>query len=240
MQLGSFTLLIAMLIMLGLQPTKPTSKAFIKDKELAAISMMDPLGGMQVALVCARCIKLHDGDGPKLGLVDALELVDGQADTHAPSNKAFWTYSVLQSFEMLHGCYWLLTELADALDPATGQVWPDLTAYPTLHMISVLCTISCAQNYAEEDKPDSLLCTASLGCSCNLGMALGLRPRPVLGCLGQPRSWMCRGGYLLHVTPMHHPRATSLPSSILPWYKLRFILDVVTNLSMKFPDRILS
>ena len=52
------------------------------------------------------------------------------------------------------------------------------------------------KKYTQQNKLDSLLCTAILGFSGNLGWTLGLRPRLIIGCLTQPRLCMCRGGYL--------------------------------------------
>lgn len=57
------------------------------------------------------------------------------------------------------------------------------------------------QKYAQQNKLDGLLCTATLGFPGNLGKTLGLRPRVILGCLRQPRLRMCRGGYSLSVCP---------------------------------------
>ena len=46
---------------------------------------------------------------------------------------------------------------------------------------------------------DIILRVAFLGCWSRLGIALGLGPRAVLGCSSEPRSWLCGGGYLLHI-----------------------------------------
>ena len=56
------------------------------------------------------------------------------------------------------------------------------------------------KQHAQQNKLDSILCTAILGFSGNLGQTLGLWPRVILECQRQPRLFMCRGGYLLRVS----------------------------------------